>query len=123
MRPPSCSCNLPSTLTFFPTIGPRSKSNVGGGHAKLKAGLRTSRNKSHTISVIDSDSTDISELNSESDHDGKGNDSGKESDGDMGQGSDDDFDRAKLTEKDAKQVLNDKVIFLLFCFFLLNCPL
>jgi hypothetical protein len=45
------------------------------------------------------------------DRDRKGNDSVEGSDGGMGQDSDDEFDKAKLTEKDAKQVLHDEVNF------------
>jgi hypothetical protein len=41
----------------------------------------------------------------------------------MVQQSDDEFDQAKLTEKDAKRVLTDEVIFFLLFFFLLNCPI
>ena len=43
----------------------------------------------------------------------------------MGQpeGSDNDFNQGRLAEKDAKQVLNDEVIFLFDYFFLLNCLL
>jgi hypothetical protein len=41
----------------------------------------------------------------------------------MAQVSEDEFDRANLTEKDAKKILNDEVIFLFIYFFLLSCPL
>jgi hypothetical protein len=41
----------------------------------------------------------------------------------MGEGSDDEFDKAKLTEKEAKQVLNDEVISFFLYFFLFNSPL
>jgi hypothetical protein len=41
----------------------------------------------------------------------------------MVQQSDDEFDQAKLTEKDAKRVLTDEVIFFFLFFFLLNCPI
>jgi hypothetical protein len=51
----------------------------------------------------------MSDLASDSDREAKGDGSGEESDGGMGPASDDDFDRAKLTERDAKQVLNDEV--------------
>ena len=54
---------------------------------------------------------------------GKGDSSDEEGDGGMAHGSDDDFDRAKLSEKDAKRVLNDEVKFLFDYFFLLNYPL
>ena len=40
----------------------------------------------------------------------------------MGKDSDDEFDQAKLTEKDAKRVLHEEVTFLLTYFFLLICP-
>ena len=62
----------------------------------------------------------MSDLNLDSDRDGTHDGSGEESGEGMGQGSDDDFDQAKLTEKDAKQVLNDEVIFLFLYLFLLN---
>ena len=62
---------------------------------------------------------EISDLNSDSDDDGKGNGSGEESSEGTSQleGSDNDFDQGRLAEKDAKQVLNDKVIFLFVFFF------
>ena len=63
----------------------------------------------------------MSDLNSDSDRDGNHNGSGEESGEGTGQGSDNDFDQVKLPEKDAKQVLSDKVIFLFLYFFLLNC--
>jgi hypothetical protein len=70
--------------------------------------------------VADSDSTELSDPDSGSpDRDGKDDGSGKETDGGMGHDSDDEFDQAKLTEKDAKRLLNDEVIFLLIFFFLL----
>ena len=96
---------------------------MGGVHAKPKAGLGTSRKKSTitAASVLDDDSTEMSDLNSDSDRDGKGNGSGEESGEGMGEASDDDLDRAKLPEKDAKRVLNDEVIILFTYFFLLNC--
>ena len=62
----------------------------------------------------------MSDLNSDLDHDGTHDGSGEESGEGTGQGSEDDFDQAKLTEKDVKQVLNDKVIFLFLYLFLLN---
>jgi hypothetical protein len=113
-----------STTDFFLTIGSRSKAiTTGGGHAKPKAGLRAVTSGNKLRGVVDNDSTELSEFNSGSDGDGKGDGSDEESDGGMAQVSDDDFDRAKLTEKDAKQVLNDEVIFLFIYFFLLSCPL
>lgn len=91
--------------------GSRSKSItiVGGRHAKGKAGLETSRKK---VVDNDSESTEPSSLNSDSDRDGKADSNGEGSDEGMGQNSDDDFDQAKLSEKDAKRVLNDEVMFL-----------
>jgi hypothetical protein len=109
-----------STTDFFLTIGSHSKAiTTGGGHAKPKAGLRAVTSGNKLRGVVDNDSTELSEFNSGSDGDG----SDEESDGGMAQVSDDDFDRAKLTEKDAKQILNDEVIFLFIYFFLLSCPL
>lgn len=55
------------------------------------------------------------------DGDKKGDGSAK-SDGLMDHESDD-FDQAKLKEKDAKRVLNDEVNILFFNYFLLNCIL
>lgn len=70
------------------------------------------------VTVDDDSDAMISDLNSGSDIDGKGDGSGgEESAGGMGQDSDDEFVQAKLTEKDAKRVLNDEVLNLLFNFF------
>ena len=83
--------------------------------------MGSSRNKHSAINlkVVDNDSTEISDLNSDSDDDRKGDGSGGESGEGTGQleGSDDDFDQGRLAEKDVKQVLNDEVIFLFDYFF------
>jgi hypothetical protein len=51
------------------------------------------------------------------DTEGKGDASDQESDGDMGGDSDDEFNRAKLTEKEATRVLHDEVNFYLSNYF------
>ena len=73
--------------------------------------------------IVDSDSSELPDLASGLDHDGKDEGSMEESEGGIGEDSDDEFDQAKLTEKDAKRVLHDEVKFLSNLFFLLICPL
>lgn len=62
--------------------------------------------------IVDSDSSELPDLASGLDHDGKDEGSMEESEGGIGEDSDDEFDQAKLTEKDAKRVLHDEVKFL-----------
>jgi hypothetical protein len=82
------------------------------GHGKSKAGRRvgtSGKKPSRIIQVADDVSTDLSDLVSGSDRDGKADGSVEESEGDLAQDSDDDFDGAKLTEKEAKRVLHNEV--------------
>ena len=93
--------------------------------AKSKAGRQVGTSKKKTsknIQVVD-DSTELSDLGSGSDREGKGNGSDEESAEGMDQESDDEFDQAKLTDEHAKRILHDEVIFLFNYFFLLICLL
>jgi hypothetical protein len=98
---------------------------IAGGHAKPKAGLQvrtsSSRNKRSKITVVHSDSTEMSDLGSGTDGNGKGDGSGEGSDGGLGQESDDELDQAKLTENDAKRVLNNEVMSFIVIIYLLIC--
>jgi hypothetical protein len=67
--------------------------------------------------VVTDESTELSDLGSGSDQIGKGDASMDESEGGMGKDSDDELNQAMLTEKEAKQVLHDEVIFLYNHFF------
>ena len=102
-------------LTFFlvPTTVSRPKVKVVAGPAKSKAvkGLGVGNSRKSTSKIIqdpDNDSTELSDLVSGSEREGEGNGSVEDSDG-MAQDSDDDFDGAKLTEKETEQVLHDEV--------------
>ena len=100
-------------LTFFhvPTTVSRPKVNVVAAHAKSKAVKGVGNSRKSTSKIIqdpDNDSTELSDLVSGSEREGEGNGSVEDSDG-MAQDSDDDFDGAKLTEKETEQVLHEEV--------------
>ena len=102
------------------TVGTRSKVKENPKEGRVGRSKKKNTKISNVPEVqVDNDSTEMSDLD-DSDLDGDGSD--EESEGGIDHDSDE-FDRAKLTEKDAKRVLNDEVIFLFFYFYLLNCIL
>ena len=100
-----------SPITDICSTVSRSKVKTVAAPAKSKAGQRVGTSRKKTSTIIqdsDSDSTELSDPVSGSDHDGKSNGDVEESEG-LAQELDDDLDSAKLTEKETKQVLHEEV--------------